>query len=103
MGGLDELTARVRAAVSQDSGLGKTLKLDLKGDGFLFIDGAEVSNEDRPADLTVTISGDDLRALAERRLDPMGAVISRRMQVSDMGLAMGLQGKLQALFSRMGS
>src|SRR5262245_28339175 len=98
MSRLEELTERVRAAVADGgSGLGKSVKLDLKGDGFLFIDGAEVSNEDKPADLTVSISGDDLKALAERRLDPMGAIISGRMKMSDMGLAMSLQGKLQGL------
>ena len=61
MATLQELTDRVKTAVGADSGLGKTLKFNLKGEGFVFIDGGQVSNEDKPADLTMTISLDDLR------------------------------------------
>jgi putative sterol carrier protein len=32
----------------------------------------------------------------------MTAVMTGRLQLSDMGLAMSLQGKMQALFSKMG-
>ena len=102
MATLQELTDRVRKAVGEDSGLGKTLKFNLKGDGFVFIDGGSVSNEDAPADLTLTISLDDLVAMGEGKLEAMNAVMTGRLQLSDMGLAMGLQGKMQALFSKMG-
>jgi putative sterol carrier protein len=101
MSDLEDLTQRVKASVGADSGLGKSLKFDLKGKGYLFIDGATVNNEDAPADLTITISGDDMKALGAGQLDPMQAVMTGRMQLSDMGLAMGLQGKLQALFSKL--
>ena len=101
MATLQELTDRVRTAVGSDSGLGKSLKFNLKGDGVVYINGGEVSNEDKPADLTITISLDDIVALGEGKLDPMTAVMSGRMQLSDMGVAMGLQGKMQALFSKM--
>ena len=37
MSRLDELTERMKKAVGSDSGLGKTLKFDLKGEGFVFI------------------------------------------------------------------
>jgi putative sterol carrier protein len=102
MATLQELTDRVRTAVGADSGLGKTLKFNLKGEGFVFIDGGTVSNEDKPADLTMTISLNDLVAMGEGKLDAMTAVMTGRLQLSDMGLAMGLQGKMQALFSKMG-
>jgi putative sterol carrier protein len=102
MATLQELTDRVRTAVGSDSGLGKSLKFNLKGEGVVWINGGEVSNEDKPADLTITISLDDIVALGEGKLDPMTAVMSGRMQLSDMGVAMGLQGKMQALFSKMG-
>ena len=46
---LEEMTERVRGAVGADSGLGKTLKFDLKGDGVIHIDGGTVTNEDKPA------------------------------------------------------
>ena len=51
MSRLDEITERMTTAVGGDSGLGKSLKFNLKGDGFIFIDGGNVSNEDAPADL----------------------------------------------------
>ncbi len=102
MATLQELTDRVRTAVGADSGLGKTLKFNLKGDGFVFIDGGSVSNEDKPADLTMTISLNDLTAMGEGKLDAMTAVMTGRLQLSDMGLAMSLQSKMQALFSKMG-
>jgi putative sterol carrier protein len=101
MATLQELTDRVKTAVGADSGLGKSLKFNLKGDGVVYINGAEVSNEDKPADLTMTIALDDLVAMGEGKLDPMTAVMSGRLQLSDMGVAMGLQGKMQALFSKM--
>jgi putative sterol carrier protein len=102
MATLDEITDRFRAAVGEDSGLGKTLKFNLKGDGFVFIDGGSVSNEDKPADLTLTISSADLEAMGAGKLDAMTAVMTGRLQLSDMGTAMALQSKMQALFSKMG-
>jgi len=101
MATLQDITDRVRAAVGTDSGLGKSLKFNLKGDGVVLIDGGTVSNEDKPADLTLTIATDDLIAMGEGKLDPMSAVMTGRLQLSDMALAMGLQGKMTALFSKM--
>jgi putative sterol carrier protein len=89
----------MRAAVGAGAGLGKTLKFNLKGEGCIHIDGGTVSNEDKPADLTLSISIDDLRAIGQGRLSPMAAVMKRRLVVSDMGLALSLQGKMQKLFS----
>jgi putative sterol carrier protein len=101
MSQLDELTERMKTAVGTDSGLGKTLKFNLKGEGFVYIDGGTVSNEDKPADLTLTISMKDLISLGEGKLDPMTAVMTGALKLSDMGVAMGLQGKMQALFSKL--
>jgi putative sterol carrier protein len=98
---VEEITERVRGAVGQDSGLGKSVKFDLKGEGYVHIDGGQVTNENSPADLTMTISKDDLEAMGAGRLDAMSAVMTGRLQLSDMGLAMQLQPKLQALFQRM--
>ena len=98
---LDDLTESIRAAVGADSGLSKTLKFDLKGEGFIYIDGASVINEDKPADLTLTLTLDDLKAMSQGKLAPMTAMISGRLKLSDMGVAANLQGKLQALFSKM--
>jgi putative sterol carrier protein len=98
---LSEFTEKMRAAVGADSGLGKTLKYDLKGDGFLYIDGGSVTNDDKPADLTLTISMGDLYALYSGKLSPMSAVMTGKLKMSDMGLAMQLQSKLETLGNRM--
>ena len=91
----------MKTAVGTDSGLGKTLKFNLKGEGFVYIDGGSVTNEDKPADLTLTITLDDLISLGEGKLDPMTAVMTGALGLSDMGVAMGLQGKMQALFAKL--
>ena len=98
---LSEFTEKMRAAVGADSGLGKTLKYDLKGDGFIFIDGGTVTNDDAPADLTLTISMDDLAALYSGKLSPMSAVMTGKLKMSDMGLAMQRQSKLETLGNKM--
>jgi putative sterol carrier protein len=101
MSRLDEITERMTTAVGGDSGLGKSLKFNLKGDGFIFIDGGNVSNEDAPADLTMTLSVDDLVAIGEGKLDPMTAVMTGRLRLSDMAAAMALQAQIRALFSKV--
>jgi putative sterol carrier protein len=101
MSRLDELTERMKAAVGDDSGLGKTLKFDLKGEGFIYIDSGSVTNEDKPADLTLTVTIDDLRAMGRGELAPMSAVMTGRLGFSDMGLAMGLRDRMQALFAKI--
>ena len=70
------------------------------GEGVILVDGASVTNDDKPADLTISVSKSDLEDLGAGRLDPMTAVMTGRMKLSDMGMAMQLQPKLQALFSR---
>jgi putative sterol carrier protein len=101
MATLQEITDRIKTAVGDDSGLGKSLKFNLKSDGVIRIDGGSVTNDDTPADLTITISKDDFEALGSGKLDAMTAVMSGKMQLSDMGLAMGLQGKMTALFAKI--
>jgi uncharacterized damage-inducible protein DinB/putative sterol carrier protein len=100
---LDELTESMKAAVGADAGLDKTLKFNLKGEGFIYIDGGSVSNDDQPADLTLTVTIDDLKAISQGNLAPMTAMMSGRLSLSDMGVAADLQGRIQALFSRMRS
>ena len=101
MSRLEEITDRMKTAVGGDSGLGKTLKFNLKGDGFIFIGATGVSNEDAPADLTMTLTMNDLVAIGEGTLDPMTAVMTGRLKLSDMAAAMALQGKIRTLFSKV--
>ncbi len=101
MATLEEITERFRTAVGSDpSGLDRSIKFDLMGEGFIHIEGSQVSNDDKPADLTMTLSKSDLEDLGQGRLDPMTAVMTGRLRLSDMGLAMQMQPKLQSLFSR---
>jgi putative sterol carrier protein len=101
MASLDDITTKFREAVGEDSGLNRSVKFVLKGDGVVTIDGAQVSNDDAPADLTLTLTRADLEAMGEGRLNPMTAVLTGRLKVSDMTLAMQMQSKLQALFDRV--
>ena len=99
MATVEEITERIRGAVAAAPDLGGRLKFDLKGEGFIRIDGAAVTNDDGPADLVITISRRDLEALGKRELDPMRALMSGRMKLSDMALAMTLQPAIKALFA----
>ena len=101
MASLEEITEKFRTAVGEDSGLGRSVKFVMKGDGVVRVDGAEVSNVDAPADLTLTLSRQDLEAIGQGRLNPMTAVLTGRLKVSDMATAMQVQSKLQALFDRV--
>jgi putative sterol carrier protein len=101
MATLQEITDRIKGAVGDDSGLGKSLKFDLKDAGIIHIDGGSVTNEDKPADLTMTLSLDDLLAIGAGSLDPTMAVMTGKLKLSDMGAAMALQPKMGALFAKM--
>ena len=100
MATLEELTDRIRRAAASDKEIGSSVKLDLKGEGVIHIAGSDVSNEDKPADLVVTVTKRDLEALGKGELDPVRAMMSGRMKLSDMGLAMRLQPKIKAIFER---
>lgn len=100
MATLEELTDRIRRAAESGEGLSRTVKLDLKGEGVIRLEGAAVTNEDGAADLTVSISRADLVKLGKGELDPMRAVMTGRMKLSDMGLAMTLTPEIRALLER---
>jgi putative sterol carrier protein len=100
MATLEELTDRIRRAAASGEGLTRTVKLDLRGEGVIHVDGAAVTNDDRPADLTVSISRADLVRMGKGELEPMRAVMTGRMKLSNMALAMSLQPEIQALFER---
>ncbi len=102
MATLEELTDRIRRAASDAgaSNFDASIKLDLKGEGVIHIAGAVVTNDDLPADLVVTVGLKDLTALGKGELDPTRAMMTGRLKLSDMGLAMKLQPKIQSLFSK---
>ena len=95
MADLAQVTEHIRGAVGDNSGLGKTVKIDLGDQGKIFIDGASVpntvTNEDKPADTVVSISWDDFMALSEGKLDPMMAFMQGKLKVAgDMMIAQKL-------------
>ena len=99
MATLEELTTRIREAAAKGSA-DASIKLDLKGEGFIHVDGARVTNEDKPADLTISLAKRDLEALGKGELDPVRAMMTGRVRLSDMGLAMRLQPEIRALFDK---
>jgi putative sterol carrier protein len=95
MADLAQVTDHIRNAVGENSGLGKTVKLDLGDAGKIYIDGASVpntvTNDDKPADAVVTMSWDDFTALSEGRLDPMMAFMQGKLKIAgDMMIAQRL-------------
>jgi len=94
---VDEITQRLSQALQGQAGLGKSLKLDFKGEGFIHVDGQTVTNDDAPADCTVVVSREDLEAMARGELDPMSAMLRGRLRIKgDMAVAMQLQSMLRA-------
>jgi len=95
MSDLDTITQRIAAAVGENSGLGKVVKVDFGNDGKILIDGAsvpnKVTNDDGAADTTIQISLDDLKAMANGALDPMMAFMMGKMKIQgDMSVAQKL-------------
>ena len=98
MDGLAELTEKVRGHFrAGGAGLDRSVRLDLCGEGVIRVEGAEVSNTPDPADLVISVSRKDLEALGRGDLNPMTAVITGRLKVSDMGLAMSLMPQVKSL------
>ncbi|MDC7695293.1 SCP2 sterol-binding domain-containing protein [Asticcacaulis sp. DXS10W] len=95
MSDLAAITQKITAAVGENSGLGKIVKLDFGDDGKILINAANVpnvvSNEDGAADTTVVVSIDNLKALAQGQLDPMMAFMQGKLKIiGDMGIAQKL-------------
>ena len=92
MASLEDITARLKKAVGEQPVPGKTVTLDLKGEGYIHIDGGTVSNENTPADCTVIVSKDDLVAMTQGDLDPTTAFMTGKLKINgDMSVALSLQ------------
>ncbi len=98
MATLEEITEKMREAVA-GGGLDQSVKFDLGADGVIHMDGSTVTNENKPADCTLTLSKADFEAMGRKELDPTMAFMSGRLKIAgDMGVAM----KLQPILSRVG-
>jgi putative sterol carrier protein len=72
---------------------GKRIKIDFGSEGVVLLDGISecVAEADGPADTTIAISWDDLKALGRRELDPMAAMLQGRLRIAgDMSNALAL-------------
>lgn len=93
---LQACTEAIRNKMGDSSGLNATLKFDCGADGVVYLDGASVpnsvSNEDKDADCTVTITLENLAALLSGKLDPMTGFMTGKFKVAgDMSVALKLQ------------
>jgi putative sterol carrier protein len=92
MASLEDITARLKQAVAEQPVAGKTVTLDLKGEGYIHIAGMSVTNDTAPADCTVIVSKDDLVAMTQGELDPTTAFMTGKLKINgDMSVAMALQ------------
>ena len=90
-----QITEGLTKAIGADSGLNSTLKFDFEGKGIVFIDGKanpnHVSNENKPADCTITVSLDTFKKMVARELDGTAAFMQGKLKVAgDMSVAMKL-------------
>jgi putative sterol carrier protein len=87
---VDEIAEKMRSRVA-DAGFDRSVKFDLKGDGFIVIDGANVSTEDAPADCTITVTKSDFEDMLTGELNPTAAFMQGKLKVDgDMSVAMQL-------------
>ena len=97
MASVEDITQHLQGAVSKSGGLDSSLLVDLKGEGFIRIEGQTVTNDDAPAACTVVVAKDDLMAMSRGELDPTMAFMTGRLKINgDMSVAMKLQPILAA-------
>jgi putative sterol carrier protein len=90
---LESFTERVKKVVGTDSGLGKSVKFDLKEVGVVYVDATQIPNiishEDKEADCTVKISEENANKMLDGSLNLMAAYMTGKVKVNgDMEMAM---------------
>lgn len=96
---LEQMTDGLRERVGEDAGIDATIKFDFGDDGVIFFDGEStpnsVTNEDRDADCTITMSFENFQKLVDGELNPTTAFMMGKLKIDgSMGVAMKLQGLL---------
>jgi putative sterol carrier protein len=88
---IEEAVNRLTAKVQGKPGLPGVVKFVLTGEGPIMMDAAGVRAEDGEADVTLTASPEDFRAILEGGLSPTKAFMTGKLKVDgEMGLAMKL-------------
>lgn len=98
---VQELTTLLKDRAEEAPVMDLSIKLNLKGEGFVHVESRGeknvVTNEDLPADCTVTITPENFQKLIAGKLNPMMAVMTGKLKIDgDMSVAM----KLQSLFGK---
>ena len=88
-----KITEGLKRAIGEDCGLKARLKLNFGTDGVILLDARSkpniVTNEDGPADCTLTMSVDTFQRLISGELDGPGAFLQGKVKVAgDMSVAM---------------
>ena len=98
---IDDITKGIAERVGTNSGLGSTLKFTFEGQGTIYIDGKSapnsVTNDDKAADCTITVSLENFKKMMAGELDGTTAFMTGKLKVAgDMSVAM----KIGPLLSR---
>ena len=94
---LDLLTRQLKEALAKNPAGPGSFKFVVRGLGAIRADNAEVTNEDLPADCTLSMSEDDLAAVLAGELDPQAAMMQGRLELTgDVAVATAMQPALIA-------
>lgn len=91
----ETLIAELKSHLAHAPKLGYRVKLDLKDEGVILVDGTqappEIAEDDGEADTTLTLSKDNLAKMMAGTLDPTMAYMTGKLKVSgSMGVALKL-------------
>ena len=91
-----DLTNALKARADGMPTIDASLKLDLRGEGIIHVDSKGdkniITNDDKPADCTISMKLATFEKLRKGDLNPMMAVMTGKIKISgDMSLSMRLQ------------
>ena len=92
---ITHIATEMGSRIGANTGLNGTLKFDFEGKGCVYLDGKSspnsVSNENKAADCTITVSLDTFKKMVAGELDGTTAFMQGKLNVAgDMSVAMKL-------------
>src|SRR3954468_19514621 len=78
---IEEVTAKFKLALAAGNIPDKSLKINLKDLGIVFVSTSQVSNDDVPADTTIAISRKDFDALVAGKLNAPVAFMQGKIKI----------------------
>ena len=92
---VEAIQSKLTELLGSGAGLDGSLKMNFGDDGFVRIEGTEVTTDDTDADATISISLEDAVAMMEGNLNPTMAFMQGKLSVDgNMGMAMKLSNLL---------